>query len=191
MNDKIKLDFPKDFYKKLAKILKSEKRWNDYLHDWVPLVVSLVTLTVFIWVSVIVPHKQEMDLRISINREIKIKTLKNQPELELLFIPVNVYNYGKVVVLDEYADIIFIEEDEKKFSVQGLFQNRDKLRVDSRSQEELSLNITNRSLSPYLRVKAFQELLGNVEIQIRVTVRNKTVISEPIEFSSPNVVLVE
>ncbi len=121
MNDKIKLDFPKDFYKKLAKILKSEKRWDDYLHDWVPLVVSLVTLTVFIWVSVIVPHKQEMDLRISINREIKIKTLKNQPELELLFIPVNIYNYGKVVVLDEYADIIFIEEDEKKFSVQGLF----------------------------------------------------------------------
>ncbi len=53
------------------------------------------------------------------------------------------------------------------------------------------MNVTNRSLSPYLNVKAFQELLGKVKIQIRVTVRNKTVISEPIEFSSPNVVLVE
>ncbi|MCK4526400.1 hypothetical protein KAW18_03445 [candidate division WOR-3 bacterium] len=191
MDDKMKFDFPEDFYEKLGKSIKKKKGLDDYIHDWVPLFVSLVTLGILIWVSLVVPYKEEVDLRVDINKQMEIRKKETRPKLELLIIPISIYNYGKTVVLEKYADIVFIGDEENKFSIQGLFQKSGNLRIDSRGQKELVLNVTNRSLSPYIKVKSFHKLMGKVDIQIKVTVRNRTVCSDPIEFSYPNVVVKE
>jgi len=180
MSERMKIDFPDEFFEKLSKVLERKKSWLD----WAPIVISVVALVVVILFDFILPHIKEADFDIEINREM---VLEKKHNIELLEIPISVHNYGKTVTLSEYSDIIFTGKRDTIFTIRGLFQRKEDLRVPERSSRELLINVSNTSFTRYQDVEFFSELLGKTKIEIRAKVRKRIVSSKPVDFKEPNV----
>lgn len=183
MNKKIKIDFPDEFFEKLSKVL-NEKTWKQKWLDFTPMLISLVTLGVLIYVSCVRPYVKEAHFDIEINREM---VLRKEDNTEILDITVSVNNKGETIVLDADPKVIFTEKGGALFLMKGDFQEETNPKVEEKSVKELQISTSNRSFTESYNVKSLREFLGKTKIEIRVKTKGRVKFSSPVDFKEPNV----